>query len=84
MVEIPSEDEMLEILNSFDEVEGQPIDIMTSGHVFKQNPDVGTDIRIGEQVDLWIYSVDEEDSMRIAEEWEEREAKAFDEDDTDD
>jgi beta-lactam-binding protein with PASTA domain len=83
MVEIPTEDEMLEILNSFGEVEGQPIDIMTSGHVFKQKPDVGSDIRIGEQVDLWIYSTDEEDSLRILEDWENREEQVFEQDEID-
>ena len=83
MVEIPSEDEILELLTSLGEVEGEVNEIMTSGHVFKQNPDVGTDIRIGEQVDLWIYSTDAEDSLRILEAWENREEQVLIENETD-
>ncbi len=83
MVEIPSEDEILEILTSLGEVEGEVNEIMTSGHVFRQNPEVGANIRIGEQVDLWIYSTDPEDSLRVLEEWEMRDEQGIMENETD-
>ena len=43
--------------------------IILSGHVFQQKPEIGTDIRLGQQVDLWVVSLDEEDSLQVLENW---------------
>ncbi|NJN28087.1 MAG: PASTA domain-containing protein [Cyclobacteriaceae bacterium] len=45
------------------------VSILKSGHVFRQRPEIGTDIRLGQQVDLWVVSLDEEDSIRVVDNW---------------
>jgi hypothetical protein len=37
--------------------------------VFQQRPDIGNDIRLGQQVDLWVVSLNEEDSLEVLENW---------------
>jgi beta-lactam-binding protein with PASTA domain len=74
MVTVPDEDELLEILNNMQEMEGgETRDIMSTGHVYKQSPDIGKEIRIGEEVHLWLYSKDSEDSLALVESLEIRE-----------
>ena len=43
--------------------------IIQSGHIFRQNPEIGTEIRLGEQMDFWVVSNDGQDSLRIVDEW---------------
>ncbi len=46
--------------------------IFESGHVYKQRPVPGTEIRLGEQVDVWVSSVSEADSAEISRSWLDR------------
>lgn len=51
--------------------------ITESGYVFQQSPEIGNDIRLGQQVDLWIVSHDEEDSLSVLENWMNRNEGEF-------
>lgn len=83
MVRVPAEDEMLEILNNMQDMEGGDMrDIMSTGHVYKQSPEIGEVIRVGEEVHLWLYSENEEDSLQLVESLKDRELGIADEDTT--
>jgi beta-lactam-binding protein with PASTA domain len=52
--------------------------IISSGHVYKQHPVAGEEVRLGEQVDLWIVSFSKEDSMLIMDNWQKRKEESDD------
>lgn len=73
----------LDIIEILDDVREMDMEIDTtlvikSGHVYRQHPVVGEKIRLGEQVDLWIVSRSEEDSIEIVEKWQEGEGEKDD------
>ena len=51
------------------ELEIDSVSIIQSGYVFNQSPMVGEQIHLGEQVDLWIVSLNEDDSLDILLNW---------------
>jgi eukaryotic-like serine/threonine-protein kinase len=60
---------MLELIEMAKQLEIDTVTIVESGYVFKQRPEIGTEIRLGEQVDLWVVSLTEEDSLEVLERW---------------
>jgi eukaryotic-like serine/threonine-protein kinase len=51
------------------DLEIDSISIIQSGFVFNQSPMVGEEVRLGEQVDLWVVSLTEEDSLDVLLNW---------------
>ena len=69
IIKIIDEEKMLELVELAKELEIDTATIIESGHVFQQRPEIGKDIRLGQQVDLWVGSLDEEDSLQVLENW---------------
>ena len=69
IIKVIDEEKMLELVDLAKELEIDTVVIIESGHVFQQRPEIGNDIRLGQQVDLWVVSLDEEDSLQILESW---------------
>jgi beta-lactam-binding protein with PASTA domain len=69
IIKIINEEKMLELVDLARELEIDTATIILSGHVFQQRPEIGADIRLGQQVDLWVVSLDEEDSLRVLKNW---------------
>ncbi len=60
---------MSELIEFAREIEIDTAAIIESGYVFRQRPEIGAEIRLGEQVDLWVVSLSEEDSLIVLESW---------------
>lgn len=60
---------MVELVEMAKELEIDTATVIESGYVFKQRPEIGTEIRLGEQVDLWVVSLSEQDSIEVLERW---------------
>ncbi len=69
IIKVINEEKILELIELAKELEIDTATIILSGHVFQQRPEVGTNIRLGQQVDLWVVSLDEEDSLVVLENW---------------
>ncbi len=69
IIKVIDDEKMLELIELARELEIDTATIIQSGHVFQQRPELGSDIRLGQQVDLWVVSLDEEDSLRVVENW---------------
>lgn len=69
IIKVIDEEKKLELVELAKELEIDTVVIIESGHVFQQRPEIGNDIRLGQQVDLWVVSLDEEDSMQVLENW---------------
>lgn len=69
IIKVIDEEKILELLELAKELEIDTASIIESGHVFQQRPDIGKNIRLGQQVDLWVVSLDEEDSLKVVENW---------------
>lgn len=67
MVKVLDTLDIIEILDYVREMDMEidTASVVKSGHVYRQHPLAGEEIRLGEQVDLWIISRSEEDSMEI-------------------
>jgi len=59
----------VELVELAKELEIDTVTIIESGYVFQQSPEIGNDIRLGQQVDLWVVSHNEEDSLEVIEAW---------------
>ena len=75
IVKILGEEQLSELVELARELEIDTAAVVQSGNVFQQQPDIGQDIRLGQQVDLWVISLDEEDSLRVIERWMNKEAE---------
>lgn len=60
------------------ELEIDSVSIIQSGYVFNQSPMVGQEVRLGEQVDLWVVSLTEEDSLDVMLNWMNRSGQETD------
>lgn len=69
IIKVVDEEKMIELVELAKQLEIDTAVIIESGSVFQQRPEIGTDIRLGQQVDLWVVSLDEEDSLRVLENW---------------
>jgi len=69
IINIIDEVKMIELVELAKELEIDTASIIESGAVFRQRPDIGNDIRLGQQVDLWVVSLHEEDSLQVLENW---------------
>lgn len=69
IIKIVDEEKMQELVELAKELEIDTATIIESGHVFQQRPEIGDDIRLGQQVDLWVVSLDEEDSLAVLDAW---------------
>ena len=69
IINIIDEEKMVELVELAKELDIDTATIIESGYVFQQRPDVGNDIRLGQQVDLWVVSIDESDSLEILDRW---------------
>jgi beta-lactam-binding protein with PASTA domain len=69
IIKVIDEEKMLELVEMAIELKIDTATIIESGHVFQQRPEIGTNIRLGQQVDLWVISLDEEDSLQVLENW---------------
>jgi len=69
IIKVIGEEEMIELVGLAKILEIDTAVIIESGNVFHQNPEIGMDIRLGQQVDLWVVSLDEEDSLQVLENW---------------
>ena len=64
--------EIVDLVDKAKELNIDTASIVKSGNVFQQRPEIGTEIRLGQQVDVWIVSLSEEDSLSIIEDWKEQ------------
>jgi beta-lactam-binding protein with PASTA domain len=62
-------EKMIELVEMAKELEIDTATIVESGYVFKQRPEIGSEIRLGQQVDLWVVSLSEMDSVEVLERW---------------
>ena len=69
IIKVIDEEKMVELVEYAKELEIDTASIVRSGAVFQQRPEIGNDIRLGQQVDLWIVSLDEDDSLQVLEMW---------------
>jgi hypothetical protein len=69
IIDVIDDEELVEIVEKAKELEIDTAGIIESGHVFQQSPEIGGDIRLGQQVDLWVVSLTEEDSLEVLEKW---------------
>jgi len=69
IINVINDEKMVELVDLAKELQIDTASILESGYVFQQNPDIGNDIRLGQQVDLWVVSLDEEDSIHVLESW---------------
>lgn len=72
IIRVIDEEEMYELTSLAKKLEIDTASIVKSGAVFQQRPEIGADIRLGQQVDLWIVSLDEEDSLNVLDMWTNR------------
>ena len=72
MIQVLDDDALDLIIEELNELPVDTVMEIKSGHVYKQRPQIGSEIRLGEQIDLWIASMNEEDSLEISEVWQER------------
>jgi beta-lactam-binding protein with PASTA domain len=70
MIQVLDDEELDLIIEELNELPIDTVMDIESGHVYRQRPKVGSEIRLGEQVDLWIASMNEEDSLEILELWQ--------------
>ncbi len=72
MVKVLDTLDIIEILDDVREMDMEidTVSVIKSGYVYRQHPLAGEEIRLGEQVDLWIVSRTEEDSMEIVDKWQ--------------
>ncbi len=69
IINVIDEEKIFELVELAKELEIDTATIVESGSVFQQRPDIGDDIRLGQQVDLWVLSLNEEDSLEVLENW---------------
>lgn len=69
IIKVIDDEKMLELLELAKELQIDTASIVESGHVFQQRPEIGRNIRLGQQVDLWVVSLNEEDSLEVVESW---------------
>lgn len=69
IIKVVGEEKMNELVELAKKLEIDTAVIIESGNVFQQRPKIGMDIRLGQQVDLWVVSLDEEDSLQVLENW---------------
>ena len=69
IIKVIDEEKMIELVELAKELEIDTTTIIQSAYVFQQRPEIGADIRLGQQVDLWVVSLDEEDSIQVLENW---------------
>lgn len=69
IINVIDDEKLIELVELAKELEIDTTTIIESGAVFQQSPDIGNDIRLGQQVDLWIVSLNEEDSLEVLENW---------------
>ncbi len=69
IIKVINDEKMLELLELAKELQIDTASIVESGHVFQQRPEIGKNIRLGQQVDLWVVSLNEEDSLEVVESW---------------
>lgn len=69
IINLIDEEKMFELIEMARELEIDTATIIESGYVFRQRPEIGKEIRLGEQVDLWVVSLTEEDSLEVLESW---------------
>jgi beta-lactam-binding protein with PASTA domain len=69
IISVLDEEQLPEIIEYAKELEVDTTLVVESGHVFQQRPEVGSEIRLGQQVDLWVVSLSEEDSLEVVERW---------------
>lgn len=69
IINVIDEEKLVELVELAKELEIDTATIIESGAVFQQRPDIGNDIRLGQQVDLWVVSLNEEDSLEVLENW---------------
>lgn len=72
IIRVIDEEERNELIKLAKQLVIDTASIVKSGAVFQQRPEIGADIRLGQQVDLWIVSLDEEDSLQVLEMWTKR------------
>lgn len=72
IIRIIDEEKKIELVQLAKELEIDTASIIESGYVFQQKPEIGNDIRLGQQVDLWVVSQDHEDSLNVLEHWKNR------------
>jgi beta-lactam-binding protein with PASTA domain len=69
IIKVIDDDKKLELVELAKELAIDTVSIIESGYVFQQNPEIGNNIRLGQQVDLWVVSLDEEDSLEVLKNW---------------
>ena len=69
IIKVIDEEKMIELVELAKELEIDTAVIVESGYVFQQRPEIGANIRLGQQVDLWVVSLDEEDSLLVLDNW---------------
>ena len=69
LIRVLGEEELQDLVMLAAQLEIDTAVITESGVVFQQRPEIGNDIRLGQQVDLWVVSTSEEDSVRVLENW---------------
>lgn len=69
IINVIDEVKMYELVEMAKELDIDTATIVESGYVFQQRPEIGSEIRLGEQVDLWVVSLSEEDSLEVLESW---------------
>ncbi len=69
IIKVIDEEKILELIELAKELNIDTATVILSGHVFQQRPEIGTNIRLGQQVDLWVVSLDVEDSLQVLENW---------------
>ncbi len=69
IVRVIGKEKRIELVELAKELEIDTVKIIESGHVYRQRPEIGNDIRLGQQVDIWVVSLDRKDSLSILEEW---------------
>ncbi len=72
IIEIIDENKMVDLVGMMEE-KGLDVESATSsGHIFKQRPDPEKEVHLGEQIDLWVVSLNEADSLEILTNWKNR------------
>ena len=69
IVRVVGEEKREELVELARELEIDTITIIESGHVYQQRPEIGNDIRLGQQVDIWLISLDKGDRLSVLEDW---------------
>ena len=69
IIKVIDDEKLIELVDLAKKLDIDTTSIIQSGYVFQQRPEIGKDIRLGQQVDLWVVSLDEEDSLNVLENW---------------